>query len=130
MIRRLLFVVMATAVLALAAVPAFAQGGSTSSSISGTVVDSSGGAIPGASIEAKNTAMGTVLTAVTSSNGTFNIPAVPAGTYTVTVKLDGFKTAIFNGVTVSAVSPASITAKLEVGGVSETVTVEGATAVV
>ncbi len=120
----------ATLVVFAAAAPVFAQGGTTSSSIAGTVVDTSGGAIPGVSIEARNTANGAVFTAVSGSNGAFNILAVPTGTYTVTVTLQGFKTAIFKEVAVSAVSPASINAKLEVGGVSETVTVEGAGAIV
>ncbi len=112
-----------------ASVPAFAQGSSTSS-ISGTVVDSTGAAIPGASIEAKNVATGTVFTAVSSGQGSFQIPAVPTGSYTVTVKLDGFKQVVMPGVTVTVGQPASVTAKLEVGGVTETVTVEGAAAVV
>ncbi len=130
MVRRVLAVLSAFAIVVFAAVPAFAQGGATSSSISGTVVDASGGAIPGASIEAKNAANGTLLTAVSGSNGSFNIPAVPSGTYSISVTLQGFKTAVFNGVVVSAVSPATISAKLEVGGVSETVIVEGAGAIV
>lgn len=86
--------------------------------------------MPGVSIEAKNVATGGLFTAVSATNGSFNIPAVPSGTYTVTVTLQGFKTAVFNGVVVSAVAPASISAKLEVGGVSETVVVEGATKMV
>lgn len=130
MVRRLLSVVIVIAMAAFASTPAFAQGGATSSSISGTVVDASGAAIPGASVEAKNAATGSVFTAVSGSNGTFNIPAIPSGTYNVTVTLQGFKTAVFNNVIVSAVSPASLSAKLEVGGVSETVVVEGATAMV
>ena len=121
MVRRSLSVVLAIAMVAFAAAPAFAQGGASSSLISGTVVDSSGGAIPGASIEAKNAANGTVLTAVSGTNGSFNIPSVPSGTYSVTVTLQGFKTAVFNGVVVAAAQPATIAAKLEVGGVTETV---------
>lgn len=111
------------------AVPALAQGGSTSS-IAGTVVDASGGAIPGASIEAKNIGTGAVLTAVSGSTGAFTIASVATGTYTVTVTLQGFKTAVLNGVVVTGGGPASVKAVLEVGGVTEQVVVEGASTVV
>lgn len=130
MLKRLLSVVLAATLVVFAASPALAQGGASSSSISGTVLDTSGGAIPGATIEAKNAATGGLFTAVSSSNGSFSIPAIASGSYTVTVTLQGFKTAVFNGVTVSAAAPATLAVKLEVGGVSETITVEGASAMV
>ena len=129
MLKRLLSVAVAAALIVLAAAPAFAQGGATSSQIAGTVVDTSGGTIPGATIEAKNAATGGVFTSVSTSNGTFTIPAIPSGTYNVTVTLQGFKTAVYNGVTVTAAQPATLAVKLEVGGVSETVTVEAAAAI-
>ncbi|TAK17147.1 MAG: hypothetical protein EPO35_03655 [Acidobacteria bacterium] len=129
MVRKLLSVGVLAAMFVFASVPAFAQGSSTSS-IAGTVIDSTGAAIPGASIEAKNAATGAVFTAVSSGQGGFQIPAVPTGTYTVTVTLQGFKTVILKDVVVTVGQPATVSAKLEVGGVSETVTVEGAAAVV
>lgn len=113
-----------------ASVPAFAQGGSATSTIGGSVVDSSGAAIPGATIEAKNPANGTVYSTVSSSQGTFSIPAVASGSYTVTVSLQGFKTTVLNNIMVSVGQSPTVNVKLEVGGVSETVTVEGAAAVV
>ncbi len=58
---------------------AFAQGGATSS-IAGTVVDSSGAVVPGADVTAKNKATATTYTAVSGSNGGFSIPAVEPGT--------------------------------------------------
>jgi hypothetical protein len=99
-------------------VSAFAQG---ASSISGTVVDSGGGAIPGAAVVAKNES-GATFEAVTNSEGVFNIPAVPAGAYKITVTLTGFKTALVD-VPVLPNTPASIKAVLEVGNISETITV-------
>ena len=95
--RVFLFLVLAMVV---GAAPAFAQGGATST-IAGTVVDSSGAVVPGADIEAKNVATGTIFTAVSGSDGAFTIPAVPPGTYTVTVTLMGFKTAVLNDVIAS-----------------------------
>src|SRR5213080_253269 len=107
--------VLAVALVVLAAASAFAQG-STASSITGTVVDSSGAGVPGADITATNTANGTVFRAVSSDNGAFTIPAVPTGTYAVNVALQGFKTAVMKDVVVSAAGPASVKAVLQVGG--------------
>ena len=85
------------AVLALAAGTAFAQGGATST-IAGSVTDASGGVIPGADVVAKNNATSAESRAVSSEQGTFAIPALNAGTYTVTVTLSGFKTVVLNDV--------------------------------
>ena len=58
----------ASLLLSIATAPAYAQSGA-SSSITGVVVDTSGGAIPGASVAAKNDATSGISTVVTSSNG-------------------------------------------------------------
>ena len=108
--------------------PAFAQGGATSS-ISGVVVDTDGGFVPGATVTVKSDSTGAEFHAVTSSVGAFTVPTLNIGTYTVTVSLTGFKTAVLKDVTVTAGVPATVRAKLEVGGISETVVVEGATEV-
>ena len=102
--------------------PAFGQG-STATAISGTVTDSSGAVLPGATISAKHLATGVVTTAVSNSEGAFNIPSLATGTYEVTVTLDNFKTFVAKDVVITAVQGASVNAKLEVGGVNETVTV-------
>jgi hypothetical protein len=80
-----------TALTLVWSVPALAQSGT--SSISGTVVDAAGGAIPGAAVTAKNES-GASFETVTNSEGVFNIPAVAPGPYKVTVSLTGFKTAV------------------------------------
>jgi hypothetical protein len=113
------------ALVVLTATMAFAQGSSTSS-IAGTVVDTSGAGVPGADVKATNAANGTTFNAVTGENGAFNIPAVPIGTYGVTVSLSGFKTAVLKDVIVTVAGPATIKATLQIGGVEETVVV-GAT---
>ncbi len=114
---------------ALVSAPAFAQG-TTTSSISGIVVDSGGGAVPGATITATNNARGTTFTAVSSGTGDFTIPAITIGTYTVTVSLQGFKTVVLNDVAVSVGALATVRAVLEVGSVSETVNVAAASQIV
>jgi hypothetical protein len=117
---------LAIGLAALAAGPAFAQGTATSS-ISGVVVDSEGGFVPGATVAVKNESTATEYTTVTSANGTFTVPAVNVGTYTVTVSLHGFKTAVAKGVVVTAGVPGTVRVVLEVGGLTETVVVLGAT---
>ena len=127
--NRLLEVGLTALVFALLSGPAFAQGGATSS-ITGVVVDSGGGVIPGATVTATNDATAGVSTAVTNASGAFTIPALNVGKYTVTVALQGFKSAILKDVEVTAAVPANVKAVLEVGGLTETVVVEGASAVI
>jgi hypothetical protein len=122
-------VLMMLAMLALISTPAFAQGGSTSA-IGGVVVDTDGGVIPGATVVVKNTRTGTTFTAYSGPRGRFSVPAVPTGTYSVTVSLEGFKTAVLDDIEVSVAGPADVRAVLEVGAVTETVTVEAAGAIV
>jgi hypothetical protein len=115
--------------LAFIASSAYAQG-SAASSITGVVVDTGGGFVPGATITAKSTTTGTEFTAISTANGSFTVPLVAVGTYTVTVALQGFKTAVLKDVIVTAGGPATVRATLEVGGLSETVVVEGASEVI
>ena len=68
---------------------------------------------------------GTVFTAVSGPNGAFTIPAMPPGTYTVTVTLMGFKTAVLNDVIANVAQPANVKAVLELGELEETVVVTG-----
>jgi hypothetical protein len=98
---------------------AFAQG---ASSISGTVADSAGGAIPGASVVVKNES-GVSFEAISNGEGLFTVPGVAPGVYTVTVSLSGFKTAVIANVRVLPATPASVKATLEVGQLSETINV-------
>ena len=108
---------------------AYAQGGATSS-INGTVTDASGAVIPGADVVAKNTATSAESRAVSAANGTFTVPALNAGTYTVTVSLMGFKTAILNDVVVTAGVPAGVKAILQLGALEETVVVQAASEII
>ena len=114
---------------AIGAAPAWAQGSSTSS-ITGVVVDVSGGVIPGATVTVKSERTGAEFTSISNSQGAFTVPAVSVGTYTVTVTLQGFKQSILKDVIVSAGVPATVRATLEVGGLSDSVTVAHATEIV
>src|SRR2546426_6835262 len=118
MTQRRMRVAGAMLIACLANVGAFAQGSSTAS-ISGVVVDSAGGVVPGADVTIKNNGTAETFSAVTSGQGIFSVPSLITGTYTVTVTLQGFKTVVLNNVVVNAGVPASVRATLEVGGVAE-----------
>src|SRR5947209_6358062 len=92
--------------LTLCAAAAFAQGTATSS-LAGVVVDSNGGVLPGATVLIKNDATAVTVQLVTNESGAFSAPALAAGTYTVTVTLSGFKTAIVRDVKLIAATPAN-----------------------
>ena len=113
-----------TAWLLLIGVSAYAQG--NRAPLTGTVTDSGGGIIPGATVAVKNNATNVTINTVTNNVGLFSVPALEPGTYTVTVSLSGFKTAAVNDVHLVAATPLDLKVVLEVGQLSETVTVEGA----
>ena len=114
------WVALALALLAWTAPPAFGQAAATAT-ITGTVVDSGGGVIPGATVIVSNDA-GAKFQAMTNSEGSFTIPAVAAGTYKVSVSLSGFKTWTTDLQVAPGASPA-LKATLEVGAITEEVTV-------
>ncbi len=120
---RALFLVLAVAALS---TPASAQ----SSTLSGVVLDSAGGVIPGADVVIKHNATGVTTSGVSNSQGAFSFPGVQTGTYSVTVTLQGFKTYVANDVVLTSGSPASVKAVLEVGGVTETVTVSSSSEII
>ena len=112
----------ALAVTLLLAVPVQAQ--STLGRLAGTVLDVSGAVLPGATITLRNEQTGQTQTAVSNETGGFLFPQVPVGSYRVEIGLEGFKTATFTKVSVAVGQEYALTARLELGSVSESVTVE------
>src|SRR5258708_2243326 len=93
-----------------------------SGGLPGTGRDSTGGALPGVTLSAKNVETGGVRTAVTDAGGTYQILSVPAADYVVDATLSGFRTARSRvSVTVGATAIANF--ELSVGGLTENVTV-------
>lgn len=128
--RRLFHVAfLALAAVVLSTPAAYAQGGATST-LSGTVTDTSGAVIPGASVVVKKMDTGLTSEAVTNAEGQFTIPQLASGKYTVSVSLAGFKTATVNDVELNAGVPAGVSVKLEVGGIEEQVVVQAGSEVV
>ena len=93
--------------------------------LTGTVADPTGALVPGATIEVKNKANGSIARAASSSSGTFSVPALPTGSYTVTVEAAGFKKAIIEDVQVAAATPVTVNVTLTVGATTDTVVVQG-----
>jgi carboxypeptidase family protein len=116
------FVVVA-ACLALAwCIPAVGQ--VVKGSISGTVTDPQGAVVSGAQVKATNAATGAVLTTSSDSSGLFRFNLIPAGEYKIEVAAQGFRTAVQNGVLVSAGRDSGLGAiALTVGEISTTVEV-------
>jgi hypothetical protein len=75
--------------LTLATVPAFAQ--ITSGHITGQVTDQQGGAIPGVTVVATNSATGFVREAISDDSGAYRLAALPVGTYDISATLSGFR---------------------------------------
>jgi len=111
------------------AVPAFAQG-SFFSRLSGTVVDSEGLPIPGASVKVKNLGTNDEVDLVTGNDGTFTAQNIPGGKYSVSVELAGFRTTTLDSVSVSAGIPTAVKVTMQVGTIAENVTVVGESATV
>ncbi|HEY0874290.1 MAG TPA: TonB-dependent receptor [Vicinamibacterales bacterium] len=115
----------AICILLLGVAGARAQTGSNTATLTGSVVDSGGGVIPGATVEVKNDATGVVESVVTNASGVFSVPGLNAGTYSVTVSLTGFRTYVINAIRLIGGTTAEVKATLEVGELSETVEVRG-----
>ena len=93
--------------------------------IRGTVLDTTGAVIPGASITVTNTATGVSVDTISTEAGTYNVPALSSGVYNVQVQLQGFKTLLRPNVAVSAGNITGLDLTIEVGAIGETLTVVG-----
>jgi len=114
--------------LLLVAAAAFAQVTSTSA-LSGTVVDPAGASVPGAEVTVFNLETGAVSKTTTNAAGEFLVPSLPTARYAVTVDAPGFKQAKVTDVTLDVGVPTAIKIGLEVGSQKESVTVEAQGAV-
>jgi hypothetical protein len=92
--------------------------------IRGTVTDNSGAVVPNAEVSITNTDNGEVRTVKTNQSGEYVAVDLNAGNYTVTVKQPGFKESVSKGVVLNVSSITVVNTQLEVGKVSEQVTVE------
>lgn len=101
-----------------------ANGQGTTSRVTGTVQDSAGASVAGATVTLTNDATGVSFNTQTSESGTYSFDLVQVGTYTVTIEKQGFKKHISQANPVNVNQPATINTTLETGGLTETVTVQ------
>ncbi|MGH9732643.1 MAG: carboxypeptidase-like regulatory domain-containing protein, partial [Candidatus Acidiferrales bacterium] len=104
--------------------PAWAQ---YNAGIQGTVTDNSGAAVPNARVTVTNQATNVSAQATTSASGFYQVGQLPPGNYTVTVESTGFQKNQTNDVLVLAEQIRGVNIALQVGQVTQTVTVNGAT---
>src|ERR1035437_4780315 len=108
----------------------YGWGQSDRGSISGTVVDPTGAVVSGVQVSITDSATGVDYPgSTTNDRGIYQIVNLPIGKYSLVFKREGFKQYDRNGITVSASQEAKVDVKLQVGGISETVTVNSDAAV-
>jgi hypothetical protein len=110
-------------VLAVSAVTAAAQ--TSTSRITGRVLDAKQASIPGATVTITNEATNVSQTQTTTEAGVYAFEALPVGDYTVTVEQAGFKKFLQTGNHLEVNNPLTVDVVLEIGQVSEVVTVQG-----
>lgn len=93
--------------------------------LSGTVKDASGAAVPNARVSVKNVATGTVREVTTDAAGFYTVPNLIPGAYEVTYSANGFKTQISSGVNLTVGAQQVLNASLTVGEISQKVEVTG-----
>ena len=97
----------------------------TTTNIIGTVLDRTGASVPDAQVTATNTATNLSRTAQTNTDGQYRLEFLPIGAYTVEVTAQGFKKFVQKGITLEINRTARVDATLDVGGITETVSVTG-----
>src|SRR3954454_11474529 len=96
---------------------AFAQ--AQTASVTGTITDASGGAVPGASITAKNLGTTTTRTGTSDAAGAYSIANVPVGRYDVTVEKEGFTPLHFQNVELTVAQNLTLNGSLSLGAISQ-----------
>jgi carboxypeptidase family protein len=120
--RRLVVAVFA-GMLALAPIPAVAQG--QNSAVQGHVVDESGGALPGVTVVVTHQGSGMFRQVVSNADGSFFVTGIIPGPYRITADLTGFKKYEQGDLLLTIGNTTTLDIKLAVGGIEESVTVSG-----
>ena len=116
-------VVRAVIAIATVLIATLAQGQTGTSSIVGVVKDSSGGALPGASVKVVNEDTGIAFDTVANGEGIYRVTALPPGTYRVETSLDGFEQTIRRPVLVQVSQTVAVDVTLGLARQTETVQV-------
>jgi hypothetical protein len=105
---------------------ALAQADATSANLSGVVKDPTGAVIPGATVTVRNPATNDVRTVTTNDDGFYQLVQLTPGTYEVSVEAANFKKAVVPSITVTVGQRADLDIALEIGQITDVVTVSGA----
>jgi len=97
--------------------------GQTTTSVTGLVTDPSGAVVPNVSVELNNLDNGSKRDVTTDANGAYSVPQLAPGNYRITAKATGFSSAVLSGLRFLVNTPATVNIKLEVGTVSDTVSI-------
>ena len=105
--------------------PVLAQTQITTGVIQGTVMDSTGGALPAVTVDVKNVDTNISESRMTDVDGRFVVLQLRPGNYTVTFRLQGFATMVQDGIVLTVGQTVSLLPRLTVSAVQQTVTVTG-----
>src|ERR1700730_10893471 len=103
----------------------FAQNAISTGSISGRVTDPTGAVVVGATVTAESVAAGVKPTTKTNGTGFYSFPSLSVGAYNISVSQPGFKTAIIDNVLVEVGQNTAGNATLQVGNLTESVSITG-----
>jgi carboxypeptidase family protein len=110
--------------------PRLAAAQAVTGTILGTVTDSTGAAVPGATVTLTNVGTGQARTLVTDSVGEYTAPSLPTGTYRLVSELPGFKSVTISNIQLGVDQHVRINVQLQIGAVAENVTVAASTPLV
>ena len=120
------FALLVALFLTLGASAALAQADSTSANLSGFVRDPQGAVVPGANVTARSSATSVMRTATTNDEGFYQLTNLPPGAYDLTVEAPNFKRSVIQALTVTVGQRADLDIALEIGQITDEVTVTGA----
>ena len=120
--------VVCSMVVSASALTATAAAAAQEAAVSGRVVDTSGGAVPGATVVLTNLATSATTETVTNASGLFSFPSTRPGVYTIAVSLAGFANSRVEDVRIETGGQRDVTIELKPAGLEESVLVEGAQA--
>src|SRR5881397_2818526 len=120
MSRRILSILLVAA----ACLPCAAFGQAVTGTILGTVTDSSGAVMAKAKVTVLNEGTGLTRNLTADGNGEFTAPSLPTGRYTVIAEATGFKTLTLSNIELGVDQRARIDLKLEVGALTDSVTIQ------
>ncbi len=102
-----------------------ARGQNVYASLSGTITDSSGAVVAGATVTATNEGTQLTRTAVSDARGAYVLNVLPVGSYTLSVSLQGFKETVIHGIVLQVDQQARKGVTLQAGSLEQKVTVQG-----